>query len=469
MSISSVNGSSGTVNRYTYNAVGGETSISGTDSNGATISYLVGKEEVYVNGVLLVRTADYTATNGATITLVNALVAGDVIEIVTFSSFAIPTAISSATVTAKGDLLVGTGASTVTNLPVGADGTTLVANSASATGMAWAGPMITAGKNGVINSGMDIWQRGTSVALAASSPAYTADRWYVTNGANQATTISRQTTADTTNLPNIQYCLRFQRNSGQTGTANTFIANSFETINSIPFASKTVTMSFYARAGANYSPTSSLLLGYIISGTGTDQNRGAAGYTGESAFASISATLTTTWQRFTLSGTVSATATEIATLFACNPIGTAGAADYFEITGVQLELGSVATAFSRNSGTLQGELAACQRYYMRWTAPSGNSLPIATGAYYSTTVMYPVITFPVPMRVQPTGINASAASAITTFVGGSGAASTAITFNSSSTTSMDIAVTTATKTVGQGGGVTLNSGGAWLEVTGTEL
>jgi len=137
MSISSVNGVASTVSRYRFVASGGETSLTGSDANGATLSYLAGKEEVYLNGALLVRGQDYTGNDGATISSLTALVAGDTVEIITFVPFAIPTAISSATVTTKGDLLVGTGASTVTNLPVGADGTTLVANSASAAGMAW--------------------------------------------------------------------------------------------------------------------------------------------------------------------------------------------------------------------------------------------------------------------------------------------------------------------------------------------
>jgi hypothetical protein len=99
----------------------------------------------------------------------------------------------------------------------------------------------------------------------------------------------------------------------------------------------------------------------FITGTGTDQNP-LTGYTGQVVTAGTK-TLTATWQRFTYTQIVPATATEISLDFYFTPTGTAGAADYFEITGVQLELGSYATTFSRAGGTIQGELAACQRYY----------------------------------------------------------------------------------------------------------
>jgi len=79
----------------------------------------------------------------------------------------------------------------------------------------------SAGKNKIINGDFGIWQRGTSFSLAASTgitSGFSADRWQTATGTNQACTLSRQLTNDTTNLPNIQYCLRYQRNSGQTGT-----------------------------------------------------------------------------------------------------------------------------------------------------------------------------------------------------------------------------------------------------------
>jgi flagellar basal body L-ring protein FlgH len=54
---------------------GGETSVSGTDDNAVTLSYTVGLEQVFINGVLQVRGADYTATNGTSIDSLSALVA----------------------------------------------------------------------------------------------------------------------------------------------------------------------------------------------------------------------------------------------------------------------------------------------------------------------------------------------------------------------------------------------------------
>jgi len=301
--------------------------------------------------------------------------------------------------TTKGDLF--TYSTTDARLAIGTNGQTLVANSGATTGNAWQDPVQ---QNPVLNSAFQVWQRGTSISVAASSTGYTADRWYTATNANQACTISRQATGDTTNLPNIQYCMRFQRNSGQTGTGQLTIAQSFESVNAIPFAGKTVILSFYARAGANYSPTSSALLPIIYTGTGTDQNA-LSGYTGNvTNYTSV--TLTTTWQRFTYSITVPITATEIAPAFGMNPTGTAGTNDYYEVTGVQLEVGSVATPFHTFSATIQGELSAAQRYYMRLSS-AGASANYGLGYAYSTTSVANQLRNPVTMRITPTTLDYS--------------------------------------------------------------
>jgi len=268
-----------------------------------------------------------------------------------------------------------------------------------------------AGKNGWINGGMDIWQRGTTSASITTSQIYTADRWVAVTGASTATVVSRQTTSDTTNLPTIQYCARIQRTAGQTGTALVQFAQSMESVNSVRFAGQSVTLSFYARRGANYSSASNALNVLMLTGTGTDQQV-LVGYTGSVSAINSFATLTTTWQRFTFTATLATNTNEIGVDFYYTPVGTAGANDFFEITGVQLELGSYATTFSRAGGTIQGELAACQRYYYRQggdNAYQGFGIGPASG----TTNISGLIIFPVSMRVAPTAIDFSTLGAYT--------------------------------------------------------
>ena len=294
--------------------------------------------------------------------------------------------------TAKGDIQTYT--TTPARLAVGADGQTLVADSSTSTGLRYTAGTVQA--NPVLNSAFSVWQRGTSISLPASSyNVYTADRWTTATGVNQACTVSRQATGDTTNLPNIQYAARYQRNSGQTGTGAITFLTCAETINSIPLAGKTVTFSYYARAGANYSPASNALSAYIATGTGTDQNVYVA-YTGTATPLSGNATLTTTWQRFTATGTFASTATEYYIAFQWVPTGTAGTNDYFEVTGVQIDIGSVALPFRTNAPTLQGELAACQRYYFAGQADTRFPSPNASGAW-----VFPAL-LPVCMRTTPT-------------------------------------------------------------------
>jgi hypothetical protein len=124
--------------RFRYTAAGGETSESGPDDNGLTLSYLPGKEQVYLNGVLLARTSDYTATNGTSITSLAALAASDILEIITFTAFDVSTAIPNTLFDAKGDILVATSADTPGKLPLGTNNYVLTADSSTATGLKWA-------------------------------------------------------------------------------------------------------------------------------------------------------------------------------------------------------------------------------------------------------------------------------------------------------------------------------------------
>jgi hypothetical protein len=260
-----------------------------------------------------------------------------------------------------------------------------------------------AGKNAIINGDFGVAQRGTSINTATITQAYTLDRlWVYSNG--PAVTTSQQATSDTTNLPFIQYCARLQRQSGQTSTSPAVWNMPLETKTSMRFVGQTVTLSFYARKSSSYTGQFGA---YIYSGTGIDQS-GLGGYTGQATVASTGSSLTTTWTRYSATGTVATSATELRLEFNTGVYsGTAGASDYFEITGVQLEAGSTATPFTTATGTIQGELAACQRYYFRATAETSAFAHFSLGFASSTTSAQQDLKLPVTMRTEPTSVDFS--------------------------------------------------------------
>jgi hypothetical protein len=77
-------------------ATAGQTSISGLDDFGQTLIYNAGIEQLYLNGVLLVRMIDYTATDGSTITI-PAMNAGDYIQVICWSPYSVASSASSGT------------------------------------------------------------------------------------------------------------------------------------------------------------------------------------------------------------------------------------------------------------------------------------------------------------------------------------------------------------------------------------
>ena len=136
--------------RWSKEPAGGTTSLSGLDDYSVSLVYEVGYEAVYQNGALLSRGNDYTATNGTTITLTNATVAGDIIEV--FANNVVPLTdtysqsvadgkfVNNTIVDAKGDLIVGSAADTFTRLAVGSANQVLTVDSATTSGLKWATP-----------------------------------------------------------------------------------------------------------------------------------------------------------------------------------------------------------------------------------------------------------------------------------------------------------------------------------------
>lgn len=118
----------------------GTTSLSGLDDSSVSLVYSVGYEQVYRNGVLLSRGNDYTATSGNSITLTDATIAGDIIEVFANELVPLTDAISKGQFTAKGSLLSASAASTPAVLAVGSNDQVLTADSSTSTGLKWATP-----------------------------------------------------------------------------------------------------------------------------------------------------------------------------------------------------------------------------------------------------------------------------------------------------------------------------------------
>lgn len=83
----------GMIRRYAYVATASQTVFSGADVNGQTLAYTPSALEVIVNGVTLPQ-ADFTATNGTSVTVGIALNVGDYVYIQAFESFPVTDAIS---------------------------------------------------------------------------------------------------------------------------------------------------------------------------------------------------------------------------------------------------------------------------------------------------------------------------------------------------------------------------------------
>lgn len=130
-----------TIDQWVKTMSGGETSVSGAGDDSSVLAYTPGTEQVYLNGVLLVRNDDYTATNGTSITGFSpALSASDVVEVITYnpSNIQITDAVLKTDITAKGDLIVGNAVDDYGILSAAAtSGYILSVNSSTATGLEW--------------------------------------------------------------------------------------------------------------------------------------------------------------------------------------------------------------------------------------------------------------------------------------------------------------------------------------------
>jgi hypothetical protein len=255
----------------------------------------------------------------------------------------------------------------------------------------------TAGKNRIINGDFGVWQRGTSFTNPAAF-SYLVDRWrWGTDGIGSTTVFSRQTftpgTAPVTGYEGL-YFLRWNRSVATTlATYDDF----YQPIENVQTgAGQTVTLSFWAKAD------SARTLNVTLS-----QNFGSGGSAQVSNIGTTSLSLTTSWARYSatislpsIAGKTVGTGSSLAYTFRPNTLNTTFT---FDIWGVQLEAGSTATAFQTATGTIQGELAACQRYYYRAQA-TANYSRWAVGQCTSSTAAAGFVKFPITMRTAPSSL-----------------------------------------------------------------
>lgn len=257
-------------------------------------------------------------------------------------------------------------------------------------------------RQALINGNFDVWQRGTSIALSSSTGLFLADRWNISS-ANTNNTASRQTAG----LNGSTYSLRIQRANGNSGTNIVYVTQNLESVNSMKFRGKKMTLSFYARAGANYSPTSGNLVATIQSGTGTDENCLNL-FTNGAAVGTSTVQLTTSWVKYTVTTTniLDDTVNQLAVIFSSTPTGTAGANDWFEITQVQLCAGDVALPFMPKS--YDEEEKMCKRYYEKIGAEASGTYPrFTSGHNISTTVHNGILWLSVPKRINTWALETS--------------------------------------------------------------
>jgi len=288
-------------------------------------------------------------------------------------------------------------------------------------------------RNRIINGDMRIDQRngGAAVTINTTANTYTIDRWVATGqSADGVFTVQRDTTVPTgagfTNSAKITVTTA----DASIGASQIYIISQFiEGFNTADLqwgtaSAKTITLSFWVRSSVtgtfsgalnNSDNSRSYVFTYVINSANTYEYKTVT----------ISGDTSGTWLtdngrgiavRFSLgtgstnSGTAGSWSgsTLYAATGAVNLISTVNATWY--ITGVQLEVGSVATPFERRPYTT--ELQLCQRYLPAWR-DDGSGTSIIGNAYVSSaTLAVALMTLPVTARVAPTGVVVSNASHI---------------------------------------------------------
>ena len=206
-------------------ATGGETSLSGYDDSSQALSYTPGQEQVYLNGILLVRGSDYTATTGTSITGLSALAASDYVQINCYNNFSVasvPT--TSLTGTVTNAQLANS------SVTIGSTSVSLGSTAATITGLTLTSPVIAT----ISNTGTITLPTSTDTLVGRA----TTDT--LTNKTLTAPVISTISNTGTLTLPTSTDTL--------VGRATT------DTLTNKTLTAPVVTMSVNTQTGTSYTP-----------------------------------------------------------------------------------------------------------------------------------------------------------------------------------------------------------------------
>jgi len=269
----------------------------------------------------------------------------------------------------------------------------------------------TAGKNKLING--DFYWNQRNFTSNTTDDSYNFDRWFQSNSGGTVTVTPQTFTLGTAPVSGYE-ANNYVRVVTASQTLSSHYSQYRQKIENVrTFAGQTVTLSFWAKASSGTPKIAPMLAQYFGSGGSPSANVNTTG---------SSVTLSTSWARYT--ATIAVPSISGKTLGTTNnsylgvTLWLSAGSDYnslsnslglqnatIDIWGVQLEQGSTATAFQTATGTIQGELAACQRYYQRNTFSSGNSPSTGYGFTQTTAILDVPFVATVPMRVSPTAVD----------------------------------------------------------------
>jgi hypothetical protein len=327
---------------------------------------------------------------------------------------------------AKGDLLVGSAADTVARLAVDTtDGAVLIADSTATNGVSWQSQN-TGVRNILYNGAMQVAQRNTSVASLTSTDYRTADRWQIGIVTQGTWTNSVENDAPTgSGFRKSLKMLCTTIDGSPTGSDEVVVDQRLEgqdlqAIRKGTSSAQQLTISFWAKA--NLTGTYIVMLydldnarfcskSYTISASGTWEFKTLT-FPADTTGAFDNDNAGSLLVRFFLGAGPNFTSGTLQTTWNSDTAGNravgqvnlaATANNYWQITGVQLNVGGVAAPFEFKS--YGRELAECQRYYWKFGGTAFGPLTIVNTQ--STTAGRSFIPLPVTMRTDPTGLTVS--------------------------------------------------------------